>query len=231
MIEVRKSDDRGLNDWGWLTSRNTFSVGNYYDPNHMGYSSLRVLNDDLVSAGTGFPSHPHKDMEIISMVIAGKIEHKDNQGNVRSLSPGEFQLMSAGKGIVHSEYNGSSDDDLRFIQIWIEPNTTGGTPSYQQRAFRPKQGITAIVTPDGANETLKIKQDMTLSQLILNGQGSLSMSLDPNRRAYLQIIEGPVTLNGLLLQNGDGAKITSESKLDFQNNSDSNIKALIFSLT
>lgn len=149
MITVRHAEDRGRANFGWLDSKHTFSFGSYYDPKHMGFSELRVINDDLVQPNAGFDTHGHRDMEIISYVLEGVIAHKDSEGNVQTLPAGEFQLMSAGKGIYHSEYNASETDPLRFLQIWIQPNTFGNKPGYQQKDFGRNAGLTTIATPNG----------------------------------------------------------------------------------
>ncbi len=165
MITVRHSDDRGSASFGWLDSKHTFSFGDYYDLKHMGFSALRVINDDIVQPSAGFATHGHRDMEIISYVLKGTIEHKDSEGNIQTLPVGEFQLMSAGRGIYHSEYNASDSDTLRFLQIWIQPNTFGNEPGYQQKDFGQAGGLTPIATPDGHDGTLQIKQDASLHQL------------------------------------------------------------------
>ncbi|MGF1801318.1 pirin family protein [Vibrio gigantis] len=231
MITVRRSDDRGLNDWGWLQSLNTFSVGSYYDPEHMGYSALRVLNDDTVVPSKGFPPHPHKDMEIISMVLSGVIEHKDSEGNKKTLGTCEYQLMSAGNGITHSEYNPLDSIPLRFMQIWIEPNEAGGTPSYQQNSFSKTNGLTPIVTSTGENGTLKIKQDMAMYQLILDGTGAADLPTSKERLGYIHVISGSLNVNGITLNEGDGAKIADEESLTTSNSDNTNkVTALFFDL-
>ncbi|MBY6236860.1 pirin family protein [Vibrio harveyi] len=230
MIEIRRSQGRGVNDWGWLYSRNTFSVGNYYDPQHMGFSSLRVFNDDVVAPGKGFATHSHKNMEIISLVLEGVIEHEDNQGNIKRLVEGEYQLMSAGKGISHSEYNGLQSDSLRFMQIWIEPSELGGKPSYQQQAFDNTSGLTPIVTPTGENGTLRIKQDATMYQLIVEPGEHISLPLSRERRGFVHVLSGQLTLNEQGIGAGDGAKVSSEANLSFTNPSGEKATALVFDL-
>ena len=230
MIEIRKSQDRGTNDWGWLYSRNTFSVGSYYDPKHMGFSSLRVVNDDTVAPGQGFATHSHKNMEILSLVLEGVIEHKDNQGNIKRLVEGEYQLMSAGKGISHSEYNGLESSPLRFMQIWIEPNQSGGKPSYQQQAFGSGSGLTPIVTPTGENRTLKIKQDATMYQLILEPNESITVPLSKERHGFIHLISGTMQVNNIQVNEGDGIKISFETNLSINNNGHQRVTALFFDL-
>ncbi|GAA0854590.1 pirin family protein [Aliiglaciecola litoralis] len=231
MITLRKAQDRGVANFGWLDSKHSFSFGAYYDSAHMGFSALRVLNDDSVAPGAGFGTHGHKDMEIISFVIQGALEHKDSMGNVQSLPKGEFQLMSAGRGVLHSEYNGSKTQALRFLQIWIQPNAFGGDPGYQQKDFGNHAGLTPIITPNGDNGTLSIKQDATISQLVLHLGESMEVTLDANRKYYVHQVEGSNTLNKHLLTCGDGAKIELESSLVIHNPSESDTSmALLFDL-
>ena len=230
MISVRKSSERGRASFGWLDSRHTFSFGHYYDPKHMGFSALRVINDDVVKPAAGFETHGHKDMEIISYVLQGSIQHKDSAGNVQTLPAGEFQLMSAGKGILHSEYNASQTDDLRFLQIWIEPNTFGNKPGYQQKDFGQQLGLTTIVTPDGNKGTLQIKQDATMHQLILPAGENYQFVSTIGTKQYIHLVQGSVQLQDTNLAAGDGAKVTGENTLNFSNSSDTDVTALIFEL-
>ena len=231
MITIRPAEERGHANFGWLDSHHTFSFGHYYDPQHMGFSSLRVINDDTVSPSMGFETHGHKDMEIISLVTQGTIAHKDSAGNVRELPAGEYQLMSAGKGIFHSEFNASRTDTLKFLQIWIQPNSVGGSPGYQQKSFGESEGFTSIITPDGRDGTLQIKQDMSLTQLILKQQDSAQWPIQKDRRYYVHIVEGQLTLNDdIELGQGDGAKIEQLELLTFAKRSES-VKALLFDLS
>lgn len=237
MIELRHANDRGRADFGWLKSAHTFSFGSYYDPKHMGFSALRVINDDKVAPSAGFDTHGHKDMEIISFVTHGVIEHKDSMGHVQSLPKGEFQLMSAGKGVLHSEYNGSDKDELRFLQIWIEPNEKGGAPGYQQKEFGRKQGITPIISPDGRNNTLKIKQDALLNQLVLAPETSEQYSVYSSRNLYIHVVDGTLNLTAtnekepsVIANQGDGIKISDIEQVKFNNNSGQEVTALIFDL-
>lgn len=229
MIEVRKANERGKAHFGWLDSKHTFSFGHYYDPNHMGFSALRVINDDIVTPSAGFDTHGHRDMEIISYVLEGSIEHKDSRGNVETLPAGEFQLMSAGQGILHSEYNASATENLRFLQIWVEPKETGGSASYQQKDFGQNEGLTTIVTPDGSAGTLKIKQDAKLHQLILSAQTQLDF-VPSSHRVYVHIVSGTLTINDTIVEAGDGVKITDISELVFSNKQQETITALVFEL-
>ncbi len=230
MITLRKAEDRGRANFGWLDSKHTFSFGHYYDPKHMGFSSLRVINDDIVKPGAGFDTHGHRDMEIISYVLEGAIEHKDSEGNIKKLPAGEFQLMSAGKGILHSEYNASKNEKLRFLQIWVEPNTFGNQPRYQQKAFGSEHGITTIASPEGEHGAFKIKQAMKLHQLVLAPNAQLSFSSNIGNKIYLHQVAGYLQVNNELLTPGDGAKITAERKLSLTNKSDEQVTALIFEL-
>ncbi|WGY47300.1 pirin family protein [Vibrio sp. ABG19] len=230
MIEVRAAAARGRANFGWLDSKHTFSFGHYYDPAHMGFSELRVINDDQVTPGAGFDTHGHRDMEIISYVLEGTIAHKDSAGNVKTLPAGEFQLMSAGRGIHHSEFNASNSDTLKFLQIWIQPDTLGGEPGYQQKDFGQEPGLTTIATPTGENGTLHIKQDVTLHQLILLPGTDLHLDVAPGRRIYIHQIDSELNVNDVVLTPGDGAKISAESELQLHNVSDVAVKALVFDL-
>lgn len=230
MIRIRKAQDRGQADLGWLKSQHTFSFASYYDPQHMGVSSLRVINDDRVAPGAGFETHGHKDMEIISYVISGTIAHKDSFGNVKTLPAGEFQLMSAGKGIYHSEFNASNTESLHFLQVWIQPDTLGIDAGYQQKAFEQTSELTAVVTPTGENGTLKVQQDATLYRLMLTPQEQVHMpQLKPQRQLYVQLVEGTLKVNDQVLTPGDGAHITAEEVVRFSA-ADSYVTALVFDL-
>lgn len=228
MIEVRKSQERGPADHGWLQSRHTFSFANYYDPKHMGVSALRVINDDKVAAGAGFATHSHRDMEIISFVKHGTIEHKDSMGNVETLPAGEFQLMSAGTGITHSEYNPSVTDPLEFLQIWIMPNEQGVKPGYQQKRFEDKDGLQLVVSPNGNNGSLRIHQDACLYHLRLQEGQSDQHALVVNRTVYVHVISGAIEVDGVTLKDGDGATIREVSELEF--NAMQQSEALVFDL-
>ncbi|OOE71886.1 pirin family protein [Salinivibrio sp. ML290] len=230
MITVRHASDRGQANFGWLQSRHTFSFGSYYDPHHMGFSALRVINDDIVSPAAGFDTHGHRDMEIISLVLEGEIEHKDSQGNRQTLPAGEFQLMSAGRGIYHSEYNASSTQALRFLQIWIEPNEQGGEPGYQQKDFGKQAGLTVIATPTGENGTLRIKQDARLLQLILLPSESVTLPLEAGRHAYVHQVDGTLDVETTSLAPGDGARIEDIPHVTFSNKSNETSQALVFDL-
>ncbi|RDL43776.1 pirin family protein [Marinomonas piezotolerans] len=231
MITLRKAKDRGHANFGWLNSYHTFSFGHYYDPSHMGFSALRVINDDTVTPSMGFEAHGHKDMEIISLVTQGTIAHRDSAGNTRELPAGEYQLMSAGAGIVHSEFNASNNEPLKFLQIWIQPNQKGGQPGYQQKPFGEQDGFTTIITPDGQHDSLRIKQDMQLIQLVLDHDTEATLEVSTERRYYIHLIEGQLLLNDTdTLDSGDGAKIENTPHLSFSKLSSARVKALIFDL-
>jgi redox-sensitive bicupin YhaK (pirin superfamily) len=234
MFSVRRSNQRGSANFGWLHSKHTFSFGNYHDKDQMGFSALRVINDDEVIAEAGFGTHGHSDMEIISYVLQGEIAHKDSEGNVTRLPTGEFQLMSAGSGIRHSEFNPSTSKKLHFLQIWIQPNMVGQKPGYQQKDFGEAQGLTLVISPDGEAGSLQIKQDARIHQLILPVNGELSLTTKSSRRYYVHQIEGSLIVKGddgkwETLQPGDGVKIESLSSLGF-NAKDEPVKALVFDL-
>jgi len=228
MIEIRHSDERGQANHGWLQSRHSFSFAAYYDPEHMGVSALRVINDDMVIAGRGFATHSHQDMEIISYVKKGVIEHKDSMGNVERLPAGEFQLMSAGTGVTHSEYNPSTSESLEFLQIWIQPNVHGIEPGYQQKRFDPKKGLQLIASPDARDGSLLIHQDASLYQLLLKGDQSASHRITSGRTVYVHVVSGTINVNGEKLSEGDGATIKDIDVADFVASEDS--EALVFDL-
>lgn len=228
MISIRKANERGTANFGWLHSKHTFSFGHYHDPLHMGFSALRVINDDLVSPAAGFETHGHRDMEIISYVQEGQIEHKDSEGNIEVLPAGEFQLMSAGRGIYHSEYNASNEQPLKFLQIWIQPNALGGEPRYQQKDFGQAYGLTPIISPDGVNGTLKIKQNASLSQLRLKPNQSFAFKSEQSK-IYIHLVSGSLAVLDETLNAGDGAKIADINELNITSvNEDTT--ALIFEL-
>lgn len=216
MITLRKSEDRGHANHGWLNSYHSFSFANYYDTAHMGFRDLRVINEDRVKGGNGFGAHSHRDMEIISYVLEGALEHKDSMGNSSIIRPGEVQIMSAGTGVTHSEYNHSESDTVHFIQIWILPNGKGLQPRYDQKMYsdEEKQGkLRLIVSQDGRDGSVSINQDVNLYAAKLDAGQKIDSAIAPNRHAWVQVIQGQLTLNGLLLNTGDGAAVSNESKL------------------
>lgn len=214
MFEVIRSNERGVASFGWLNSKHTFSFGNYYNPQQMGFSALRVINDDQVAPGAGFQTHSHANMEIISYVLQGSIAHRDSTGNQQVLPAGEFQLMSAGRGIAHSEFNASASEPLKFLQIWIQPNQFDGEPGYQQKNFGQQHGLTEVITPDGRNGTLRIKQDAVVSQLLLQQGDELSLPVQSGRACYIHLVEGELALAQNQLQPGDGIKLVKIDTLD-----------------
>lgn len=229
MIQIRHSHERGHANFGWLDSHHTFSFGSYYDPHQMGFSALRVINDDRVTPGAGFSTHGHRDMEIISYVLEGEIAHKDSEGNIATLPAGEFQLMSAGSGIQHSEFNPSPKNSLHFLQIWIQPNVYGQTPGYQQKDFGRKQGLTLVVSPDGEKGSLTIKQDARLYQLLLDANTSAELPADKSRKYYVHVIDGELSVNDSIVKPGDGAKLENIENLLMQSQGNP-VKALVFDL-
>jgi redox-sensitive bicupin YhaK (pirin superfamily) len=230
MITVRGAAARGRGFYGWLETRHTFSFGEYYDPAHMGFSALRVINDDIVQPSSGFDTHGHRDMEIISFVLQGQIAHRDSEGNEHVLPAGQFQLMSAGRGIYHSEYNASDSEELRLLQIWIRPESSGGAPGYQQKDFGQQPGLTPVVTPTGEQGTLQIKQDATVYQLILAPDSEVAYMLSHGRKLYVHQAGGTLSLDSVELNGGDGAMVEGEESVTFANRGSDNVTALVFDL-
>lgn len=216
MIDMRLASQRGHANHGWLDSFHSFSFGEYFDPQQMGWSALRVINDDTVDAGQGFGTHGHRDMEIMSYVLQGELEHKDSMGTGSVIHPGDVQLMSAGTGVRHSEFNPSRTDPVHFLQIWIVPKFTGARPSYQQRRFdvAGKRGkLQLIVSPDGRHDSLTLGQDAQVYAALLDGHEQVSYQIAAGRRAYVHVAQGALNLNGQPMSAGDGAKISDESAL------------------
>jgi redox-sensitive bicupin YhaK (pirin superfamily) len=219
MVQVRRADERGHAQRGWLDSYHTFSFAEYYDPRHMGFRSLRVINEDRVQPGRGFGRHPHNDMEILSYVVEGALAHQDSTGTEEVLRPGEVQRMTAGTGIVHSEYNGSQTDPVHFLQIWILPEREGLEPGYEQRAFpdAEKRGrLRLVASRDGRDGSVTLHQDVSLFATLLDPGQSVTHRLQPKRHAWLQVIQGAVALNGQTLRAGDGAAVSEEEALEIQ---------------
>jgi redox-sensitive bicupin YhaK (pirin superfamily) len=218
-ITIRKSDERGNAEHGWLHSRHTFSFANYYDPNHMGYRSLRVINDDRVEAGEGFGTHPHQDMEIISYVVTGALEHKDSMGNGSIIRPNDVQRMSAGTGVTHSEFNPQQDDPVHFLQIWILPEHKGIEPSYEQKNYSIEEKtnrLRLVASPDGADGSVTIHQDARMYASILEPGAQVSQAVDKDRYIWIQVVKGKLTVNGELLETGDGAAIERAENLSYE---------------
>jgi redox-sensitive bicupin YhaK (pirin superfamily) len=219
MLEVRKSEARGNANHGWLQSKHTFSFGEYRDPNHTGFGPLLVINEDRVAAGQGFGTHSHRDMEIISYVLDGALEHKDSMGTGSVLHYGDVQRMSAGTGVRHSEFNGSKSEQVHFLQIWIQPNQAGIPPSYEEKHFTPesKQGqLRLVASNDGREGSVLIHQDAAIYAAILNGGEKLEHPLAAGRTGYVHVIRGRVTVNGTVLGGGDALKISAEKAITLE---------------
>jgi redox-sensitive bicupin YhaK (pirin superfamily) len=215
-LRVRRANERGHGDHGWLNSYHTFSFADYYDPAHVGFRSLRVINDDRVAPGQGFGAHPHRDMEIFSYVLEGTLEHKDSLGNGRQLKRGQIQLMSAGQGVTHSEFNPSSTEPLHFLQIWIQPRARGLKPSYTEWHPKPEDANASkvlVISPDGRDGSATIHQDVDVYRIRLEPGQTVSHELKAGRGAWLHIAEGALTLNGVALETGDGASTEAAGPL------------------
>ncbi len=216
MITVRRAGDRGHADHGWLDTWHTFSFADYHDPRHMGFRQLRVINDDRVRGGHGFPPHGHRDMEIVTYVLDGELQHQDNMGNGSVIRPGDVQRMSAGTGVVHSEFNPSKTDLVHLLQIWIQPGARGLAPEYEQKAFEDRDlrdTLRVIAAPDGRDGAVTIHQDVTLSASRLTPGATVRHTLTPGRFAWLHVARGAAALNGTPLQAGDGASVSDERLL------------------
>ncbi|WP_312737292.1 pirin family protein [Atlantibacter hermannii] len=228
MIYLRKAAERGHANHGWLDSWHTFSFANYYDPNFMGFSALRVINDDVIDAGQGFGTHPHKDMEILTYVLEGAVEHQDSMGNKEQVPAGEFQIMSAGTGVRHSEYNPSETERLRLYQIWIIPEKNGIEPRYEQRRFDAAHGRQLVLSPDARDGSLKVNQDMELSRWALLKDEQAVYPIAADRNVWIQVVKGNVSINGIKATTSDGLAIRDEQALAIHADSDSEI--LLFDL-
>ncbi|HXE39144.1 MAG TPA: pirin family protein [Azonexus sp.] len=231
MITLRKSSDRGQADHGWLHSQHSFSFADYYDPQEMGWGPLRVINEDRVEPGQGFGTHGHRDMEIISYVLSGELQHKDNMGNGTVIRRGDVQRMSAGTGVQHSEFNPSPRSPVHFLQIWIEPAARGMAPSYEQKYFAPEEKLgrlCLLASQDGREGSVTVHRDVDLFVSLLAPGETVSHSLAADRMAYLHLVRGAVRINGVQLETGDGAKIEAEQKLLIAADVDSEV--LLFDL-
>jgi quercetin 2,3-dioxygenase len=231
MILVRKSNDRGHADHGWLDTRFTFSFSDYYDPQRVQFRTLRVMNDDRIAGGGGFPTHPHRDMEIVTYVLEGALAHKDSMGNGSVIKPGDVQYMSAGTGVAHSEFNASDSETAHLYQIWMFPDRQGYKPAYDQKHFTDadKRGkLRLVVSPDGRDGSVQIRQDNELYATVLAPGESVEHTLKPDRHAYVQVARGSVTLNGEPLEAGDGAAISAEKSLRLAGVNDAEV--LLFDL-
>jgi len=214
MLQVRQGNERGTANFGWLQSNHSFSFGHYYDPQQTGFGPLRVINEDRVEPAAGFDTHGHRNMEIISYVLSGALEHKDSMGNGSVLRYGDVQRMSAGTGVLHSEYNPSQSEPVHFLQIWIEPNVQNVAPSYEEKHFDRESKIgqlRLIVSPDGRDGSISVHQDARVYASILDGDDNVRYELASGRAAYVQVIRGNLTANGVALETGDALKVNDES--------------------
>jgi quercetin 2,3-dioxygenase len=217
MISLRKSSARGHADHGWLDTHFTFSFADYYDPEHIHFRTLRVINDDRIAGGGGFPKHPHRDMEIVTYVLEGALEHRDSMGNGSVIKPGDVQYMSAGTGVAHSEFNASKTEPVHLYQIWMLPEKQGLKPAYDQKNFSEaeKRGkLRLVASPDGRGGSVKIRQRNELYATVLAGGETVKHELKPDRHAYVQVARGSVKLNGTQLDTGDGAAISEEKAVE-----------------
>jgi redox-sensitive bicupin YhaK (pirin superfamily) len=219
MMNLRRAAERGGADHGWLNTKHTFSFAEYSDPKHLGFRALRVINDDRVTAGQGFGTHPHRDMEIISYVLEGALAHRDSTGTDGVITPGDVQRMSAGTGVRHSEQNGSKTEGVHFLQIWIQPDRLGVKPSYEQKRFGPeeKQGrLRLIASPDGADGSVTLNADTRLYASVLGAGQAVSLELAPGRHTWVHVARGEVKVNGQTLAAGDGAALSGEAKVSLE---------------
>lgn len=233
MMRIRRSEERGPAEFGWLSSRHSFSFGEYYDPNHMGFGDLRVINEDHVAPGAGFPMHGHRDMEIVTYVLEGALEHKDSMGNGEVMRPGDVQHMTAGTGVMHSEFNPSPAEPVHLLQIWILPDRAGHTPGYQQTHFPVddrRDRLRLVVSGDGRDGSLKINQDADLYAGVLGPGTTVSHTPAAGRRLWLQVARGTVEANGETLSSGDAAAIEDTNGLDITATGDDDAEVLLFDL-
>ena len=231
MFTVRKSQDRGYANHGWLESYHSFSFAGYYDQAHSGWGNLLVINEDRVAPGTGFGKHGHRDMEIISYVLSGRLAHQDSMGNIKGIPPGDVQRMSAGTGVTHSEFNHADGESTHFLQIWITPNVTGVAPSYEQKTIpdQEKRGTLRLVaSPDGAAGSVTLHADARLYAGLFDGNESAELVLDPERKSYVHLVRGELQVNGQPLSTGDALLIHSESRITIGHGTDAEV--LVFDL-
>lgn len=231
MVEIRKSQERGQADHGWLKSQHSFSFADYFDENHVEFGALRVINEDRVVPGAGFGMHPHRDMEIISYVLDGQLAHKDSMGNGSVIRPGDVQRMSAGSGVFHSEHNPSASEPVHFLQIWIRPNQYGVRPGYEQKYFAPadKRGkLRLIVSADGAEDSVTIHQDARVHAGLFDGAEAATLQVAPGRRLYVHLVRGELTANGTQLKGGDALKLVDVTNLSLTGGN--NAEVLVFDL-
>jgi redox-sensitive bicupin YhaK (pirin superfamily) len=231
MLTLRKSQERGHADHGWLKSQHSFSFANYYDPAHTGWGNLLVINEDRIAPGTGFGTHGHRDMEIISYVLSGELAHKDSMGNVKAIPPGDVQRMSAGTGVRHSEFNHAEGQHTHFLQIWIQPSRLGVVPGYEQKTIpaASKRGSLALVaSPEGNGDAVSMNADAALYAGLFDGEEHAELSLNPSRKAYVHLIRGELNVNGHSLSSGDALRIENESQLVLSDGKDAEV--LVFDL-
>lgn len=228
MLQIRKAAERGNGSFDWLESYHTFSFANYYDPKHMHFSHLRVINEDFIAPNHGFGKHPHDNMEILTYVLNGRVAHQDSMGNQTEVKAGEFQIMSAGTGVFHSEINPDAEETLHLYQIWIIPNQKDVTPRYSQDKFADKEGATLILSPNADEDSFKIYQDMKLWRYQYLAEKSVQITLNPNRSYWLQVVRGNLSVNGIELSNSDALGIRQEILIDI--NSQSEVEFLLFDL-
>ena len=232
MIHIRRSEDRGLADHGWLHSQHSFSFAHYHDPEWMGWGNLRVINEDHIAPGSGFGTHGHRDMEIISYVLQGELAHKDSMGNVKGIPPGDVQRMSAGSGVMHSEFNHAPNATTHFLQIWIEPNVRNIAPSYEQKTFSTaeKTGrLRLVASSDGAQGSVTIHADAALYAGLLDADQRAQVAIAPGRKAYVHLVRGALKVNGQALQTGDAAVMADETQIELSDAQDAEV--LVFDLT
>lgn len=231
MLQLRKSDERGYADHGWLKSFHSFSFANYYDQKFMGWGNLRVINEDRIESGRGFGDHGHRDMEIISYVLSGELAHKDSMGNIKGIPPGDVQRMSAGTGVVHSEFNHAKDQETHFLQIWIEPKFRGVKPGYEQKtiSLTEKQGkLRLVASLDGENNSVKMNADAKLYAGLFDGDQKALLDINSQRRAYVHLIRGSLKVNELQLEGGDALMLAEENQVSISHGK--NAEVLVFDL-
>lgn len=231
MLTLRKSQDRGFADHGWLKSFHSFSFAGYYDPAHMGWGNLHVINEDRIAPGAGFGKHSHRNMEIISYILSGELAHQDSMGNIKGIPPGDVQRMSAGTGVTHSEFNHAKDQITHFLQIWIDPNVTGIAPSYEQKTIPASQkrgALRLIASPDGAQDSVVIHADAALYSGLFRGDEHAELAIDPARKGYVHLVRGALEVNGQRLSAGDALMLENEDKITLSNGSDAEV--LVFDL-
>jgi redox-sensitive bicupin YhaK (pirin superfamily) len=234
VIAIRRAAERGRTDWGWLDSRHTFSFGEYQDREHMGFRSLRVINDDRVAAGGGFPTHSHRDMEILSYVLEGALAHKDSMGTGSVIHPGEIQLMRAGTGVAHSEFNHSKTEPVHFLQVWIVPAERGLPPAYGQQAVdqdAARRGFALLASPDGRDGSVRLHQDTDLWMALLGPGAKRELALRPGRHAFVHVARGSASVNGSPLAEGDGAAVSSEARVALAGTPAGEAEVLLFDLS